>query len=172
MMIINCTKKLAKRLPFELSDSPAASTTALGPWSANSFNIGRWPMVIFTNEKTLLTLAIPIKESRTLHERFLQAFEILLRSFGAAAPSIRAEMAGMTTAAFTTHTNRSTLGTMNDFVFGIRAMYQSDPQVSLNEVWLRLSSTPCAPIGFRYPRDEAMMLVAPPPSNLLWLQRN
>jgi len=67
MVTLNCTKKLAKRFAFPLVENPQPSTNKLGPWCANSFNIGRIPMILLTNELSLLSVVKPLKEARSFH---------------------------------------------------------------------------------------------------------
>ena len=119
MTTINCTQKLAKRLPFEMPEKYLPVTTRLGPWCANTFNIGRFPCIILTNEQTLLTVLVVLKEIKTLYPRFLSSLEWLLRAIGVQGPHIDQELREMHSAQFARNTNRSTLGSMNDFVLNV-----------------------------------------------------
>lgn len=150
MMTLNCTKKMAKRLPFPLTVSPQPSTNVLGPWCANTFNVGRVPLIILTNERTLLSVFIPLKEIRTFHDRFLDSLEILFHSIALSSDQIHREMEEMKTVQFTNQTNRTVLGSMNDFVANVRAF---DPQYSLEEIAFELTEMPCGPLKHGNPRE-------------------
>jgi len=163
MMILNCTKKFAKRLPFSVVQNPPLSSNKLGPWCANSFNIGRFPMIILTNERTLLSVVIPIKEVRSFHDRFLSSLEFLLHSITLSSQDIRAELEEMKVIQITQNTNRKSLGSMNDFVHHVRAMLYYDQNLTLEEVGFRLSEIPCAPLKYRYPREAVLEVFDPPP---------
>ena len=167
MLVLNCTKKLAKRLSFEFAENPGESTNKLGPWTANSFNIGRFPMIILTNDKTLLTTVIPLKETRTFHDRFLMSLELLFQSIALSSAEILSELQEMSEMQFTTRTSRSVLGSMNDFVFHARVAINQESDLSLPALSFELSSIPCSPLKYGYPREAALDLLAPPPSRML-----
>lgn len=172
MFVLNCTKKLAKRLSFEFIEEPAQSTNKLGPWTANSFNIGRFPMILFTNDRTCISVVIPFKEASTLHNRFLESLEVLLHSIALSSREIEPELAEMSTIQLTTRANRSVLGTMNDFVFHARATLYDNPELTLEELSFQLSSIPCAPLKYDFPREAALSIFAPPPSKGLRIHTN
>jgi len=62
MVTLRCTKKVSKFLGIPLSDTTTASTGALGDWYLNLIPVLSGAMFIFTNEKSLLTVALPIWE--------------------------------------------------------------------------------------------------------------
>ncbi len=169
MFTLNCTKKLAKRIPFDFVDNPAPSTNKLGPWCANSFNAGPYPMILFTNERTLLSVVIPLKQAGTFHDRFLASLEVLLHTIALSSHEIAPELAEMTSMQLTNTANRSVLGSMNDFVYHAKASLYESPRLSLEELSFNLCSFPCAPLKYRYPREAALSVFAPPPLNVLKL---
>jgi hypothetical protein len=172
MFVLNCTKKLAKRLPFPFVEDPAQSTNKLGSWSANSFNLGRFPMILFTNDRTLMSVVIPYKEASTFHTRFLESLEVLLHSIALSSREIAPELAEMKSIQLTTRTNRSVLGSMNDFVFHTRSALYHKPNLTLEELSFQLSSIPCAPLKYDFPREAALSIFAPPPSGELKFRIN
>lgn len=163
MMTLNCTKKLAKRLPFPTVETPQPSTNKLGPWCANSFNLGRFPMILLTNERTLLSVLIHFKDIRSFHARFLEELEILFHSIALSSKDIFAELDEMKVVQFTTNTNRSTIGSMNDFVGHIWAMlnYEKDP--TLTDISFHLSEILCSPLKYAKPREAVYEVIDPPP---------
>ena len=163
MMTLNCTKKFAKRLPFPIVETPQPSTNKLGPWCANSFNISRFPMILLTNEKTLLSVLIHFKEIRSFHVRFLEALEVLFHSIALSSKDIYPELDQMEVVQFTTNTNRSTLGSMNDFVGHIWATLNYDENSTLTDISFRLSEIPCAPLKYAFPRESVLEVIDPPP---------
>jgi hypothetical protein len=169
MFTLNCTKKLAKRIPFDFVDNPAPSTNKLGPWCANSFNAGPYPMILFTNERTLLSVVIPLKQAGTFHDRFHASLEVLLHTIALSSHEIAPELAEMTTIQLTTKTNRSVLGSMNDFIYNAKVALYESPELTLEELSFNLSSIPCSPLKYRYPREAALSVFAPPPPNVLKL---
>ena len=162
-MTLNCTRKLIRRLPFPIVEIPQPSTSKLGPWCAISFNVGRVPLVIFTNERSLLSVLVPVKEIRTLHSRFLTSLEVLFHSIGVSSVQARDELDEMKVVQVTSKTNRRTLGSMNDFVYHVSGALQDNPGDSLENIALHLSKVPCAPLRYGYPREAALNFLDPPP---------
>src|SRR3989338_7054214 len=172
MMTINCTKKLTKRLPFAVVADPRPSTNKLGPWCANSFNIGRFPMILVTNERTFLSVVIPFKDIHSLHARFLWALEVLLQSIAVSSSDILAELEQMDIMQLTDKTNRSAVGTMNDFVFHAKGALYDNQDLSLEELSFNLSGIPCAPLKYGLPREEVLNVIALPHNRHLQIHRN
>jgi len=163
MMTLNCTKKLGRRLPFPAVDNPQPSSNRLGPWCANSFNIGRFPMIILTNERTLLSVVIPFKEIRSFHERFLTSLKVLFHSIALSSKDIQSELNEMKMFQITQNTNRRTLGSMSDFVYQVRATFFRGQRASLEDISFRLSEIPCSPLMYRYPREVVLEVITPLP---------
>lgn len=160
MMTINCTKKLAGRIPFPLVDHLPPTSNVLGAWCANIFNVGRTPLIIVTNEKTLLSVLLPFKEIRTFHGRFLDSLEVLLHSIALSSGQIQTELENMQIVQYTDRTNRSVLASMNDFVINVRA---HEPGHTLDEVSFNLSGIPCGPLKYGTPREAVLEVIDPPP---------
>ncbi len=163
MMTLNCTRKLAKRLPLPMVENPQPSTNRLGPWCANSFNVGRFPLIILTNERTLLSVVIPFKDIRSVHIRFLTSLEVLFHSIALSSSQIRDELQEMKVVQFMENTNRRTLGSMNDFVFHVRAALDDNRNDTLEDIAFHLSGIPCAPLKYGFPRDAVLDVIDPPP---------
>lgn len=124
------------------------------------FNVGRFPLIILTNERTLLSVVIPFKEIRSFHSRFLTALEALFHSIALSSSQIHAELEAMKVVQLTENTDRRILGSMNDFVFNVRA---HDPNDTLEDISFHLSEIPCAPLKYRYPREAVLDVFDPPP---------
>src|SRR5512140_210429 len=149
MLTVNCTRKLAHRLPFPVVEDPVPSTNRLGPWCANSFNIGRIPMLLLTNEATLLSVVIPLKDVHSFHARFLSMLEILLHSVALSSDIIHEELEEMNYFQLTRHTNRTTLGSMIDFVFQVKVRWDAHQDLTLEQLCFDLSEVPCGPLNYR-----------------------
>ena len=160
MVTLNCTLKLAKRLPYVAVVVTTPSTNILGHWSANSFNIGRIPCILMTNERTLLSIVLPLKESATFWPRFVLLLQTLLKDIRIPSKLIDAELQEYEQFQLTRKTNRHTLGSMNDFVAQVQARYQIDGHVTLEDVSLALSGIPCGPLKYAYPKEVACQMFA------------
>ncbi len=172
MMILNCTKKLAKRLPYSVIEGSQACTNKLGPWCANSFNISRFPMIILTNERTLLSVVIPFKDIRTFHNRFLKSLEVLFHSIALSSREIQSELEQMMVVQLTDKSNRSTVGSMNDFVYHAKAALYEHQNLSLEELSFELSGIPCSPLNYGFPREEVLNVITPPHPGRMEIRRD
>ncbi len=159
MTTLHCTLRLAQRLRVAYPERTKPITTKMGSWSANYFNLGRIPHVILTNEATLLTVAIPFKPAGTFWERFLDLLEEVMQLMEIPPKAIQKELDGMRTFQYARETNRSVLGSMNDFVGLTRAYFERDPSITLQELSIRLNNVPCSPLRMRCPRDYARELL-------------
>jgi hypothetical protein len=152
--------KLAKRLPYSVVEVTTPSSNILGDWSANSFNIGRIPCILMTNERTLLSVVLPLKESATFWPRFVILLQSLLKDISIPDKLIDAELHEYDQFQLTRRTNRHTLGSMNDFVTQVQARYYVDGHVTLEDVSLDLSGIPCGPLKYAYPKELARQVFA------------
>jgi hypothetical protein len=120
-------------------------------------------MILLTNELTLLSVVIPLKEVRSFHARFLSMLEVLFHSVALSSKQIYAELEEMDLCQFTPHTNRKTLGSMNDFVFQVQARLEQDQDATLEQLAFDLSGIPCGPLKYGYPREAVLEILDPPP---------
>ena len=153
MVTLNCTLKLSKRLPYSMVDVTLPTTNRLGNWCANSFNIGRHPYILITNERTLLSVVIPFKESATIWLRFVISLQSLFKAIGLSDRIIQKELHEYGQVQITRKTNRHTLGSMNDFVDQVQARFQVDANPSLEGIACYLSEVPCGPLKYGLPKE-------------------
>jgi hypothetical protein len=148
MVVINCTKKLFRRLKVQESSKIYSSTNLLGAWCANVFNIGRYPFVIFTNEKTLLSILFPLKEFKRISDLFNSSLSRQLKELKIPENIILAETKQTSEIVLSTNTNRRTLGSMNDLVFRIKAILNDKQSFTVKELERELREIPFSPISF------------------------
>jgi len=75
---------------------PEPTTTVLGDWYTNRFNVGRHRLIVATNERTLLTLFIPAKDLPGLPQRLIDELGHLLLALGIGAGAVARELGEMT----------------------------------------------------------------------------
>jgi hypothetical protein len=120
-------------------------------------------MILLTNERTLLSVVIPLKEIRSFHNRFLTSLEFLFHSIALSSKDVHAELEEMKVVQLTENTNRRTLGSMNDFVYHVRAALYHDQNATLEDISFHLSEIPCAPLKYGYPREAVLDVIDPLP---------
>lgn len=155
-MSLRCTGRLLKKLRVQPEAVLPAPTSRLGDWYANVLNIGRHRLVLATSELSLLSVVVPIKDAPRLRERIQDAaFHLLLRI---GVPDVLAadEVEGMHEMPIGKTASRSVLGSMNDFATSADHYFRSDASVVyLSELELFLAETPCGPLEYRYPAEQA-----------------
>ncbi|MCJ7624697.1 MAG: hypothetical protein MUO76_14440 [Anaerolineaceae bacterium] len=158
MITLRCTQKLRKYLGIVLVEKPEPATAVLGDWYANLIPTFSGDLIIFVNEKTLLTVAVPVWESDNLIPQFCLRVANLLGMIGIHPKVIADEISHLDNIQFAKTASRSVLGSMNDFA----AIYQivaEGSDMSLSNAELNLSQTPCKPLGYSVPAEAAKELL-------------
>ena len=163
MYTLRCTQALLRRLKLD-DRPPQPTTTVLGDWYANRFNVGRHRLLVATNERTLLTLLTPAKDLAGLPQRLRDELGWLLKALGVGTVAIAKELAAMDTVRFDRTESRSILASMNQLTFDACAAFDVPGRdvVYLDQVALRLSGTPCKRLGYSFPAERACALFEVP----------
>ncbi len=159
MIVINCTKKLLKRLHYEAPSVSPESTNLLGAWCANVFNISRFPFVLVTNEKTLLSILFPLKEFKNFNLHFINSLNKQLKELKVPERIIATELHHASEIVLATNTNRSILGSMNELVYHVKSMAYSRDSFTAAELERELRNIPYSPIKFRYPGEAVQEML-------------
>ena len=61
MITLRCTRKLLKLVGGVTVEDPPAPTSVLGNWYANVIPTVAGELIVFANERTLLSVALPIE---------------------------------------------------------------------------------------------------------------
>ncbi len=161
MTALRCTARLLKRLRWKGLPTPAPATAALGDWYANLLTLQRQPLVICVSERSLLTVIFPARGLAEISVHFLRGLRERLQRLRVPPEVIERELAHYVPLAFGKTANRSTIGSMNEFVFQLEAKVAYDPgwqwTPSILEDYLAI--VPCAPLRYEYPRDMALALL-------------
>ena len=142
MVVLRPTRKLHDLLP-PVKAAPA-SDTALGDWYVNRIVVGRRPLLLLVSSTSLFPVLAPAQDVRGLAARLASLVESRLRRYDVDPQAIAQELKAMTSTAIAAATDRSILGTMNDFA---RALpYYLEPgwdEDDLTAVEESLADTPC-----------------------------
>ena len=166
MLTLCCTQKIRDRLKLAADlPPPAPATTALGNWYVNLVRYGRHQVILATSERSLLTLIFPAKELRESLEFNIQiGLRVLLTALDVPHATVDREIAEMQFFVYGKASNRSVLGSMNEFAFMLGHYMQStsDPLA----LALRLADTPMRALrgvgkwkDFGVPNDVAVELL-------------
>ena len=158
MGVLRCTAKYRRLrdLPGELKEPPN-STGALGDWYANALHVGHARYLHFMSEVSRLSVLITLRESRSAEMRFKRTLLELLQDIGVAESHAEREVAALEPLHFAPTRSRSVLGSMNDQAFAAKIYLEHE---SPWDAMVRLSDTPCSPLGYETPRDVTTRVVA------------
>lgn len=150
MYTLHCTAKLRDRLKRPLSDARHPATTSLGDWYATAL-FWKPQLALLVNERTLMPVLLPLAPVATLPERVGPAVARALERHGVAPGFIEREVAAMTDIEIAKTSNRSVLGTMNEFAFEAEVYRDHRGIADLLELAVRLAETPCGAIKYSSP---------------------
>src|SRR5512133_773059 len=156
MVTLRITHKLQKLLDIDLSQQLQPTTNKLGDWYANLLPTYAGDLIVFVNEKTLWSVAIPIWESDNLLLLFHLRVGNLLGMIGIQSKAIDNELRHYSQLQFGKTRSRSILGSMNDIAFQYQVIAEeseSKADLSLSNAEYRLCQMPCKPIDYRAPSD-------------------
>ena len=162
MFRLRCTRKLLQRIKDEPLEGSVPTTTALGDWYANVIPMPFGELLLFLNERSLLTAAIPGEDVKFILPQFRQRLDNLLKRFNVPNRLVIAEIRNMGNVLITKTASRSVLGSMNDVAFNYQAMVEYDETgriQKLGELELKLSSMPHKPLNYGFPIDIALKLL-------------
>lgn len=154
MVTLRLTHKLQKLLNIELTEQLTPTTSRLGDWYVNFVPTHSGDLILFVNEKTLLSVAIPIWESEHLLLLFRMRVRNLLGMIGIQSKLIENELSHYDHIQFDKTRSRIVLGSMNDIAFqyqGIAEMAEHKADLSLSAAEYQMSQMPCKPINYRDP---------------------
>jgi hypothetical protein len=168
MITLRCTQKLQKLLGIVAANTLESTTATLGDWYANLIPTVSGDLIIFVNEKSLLTVAIPIWESNNFVSLFRLRVANLLEMIGINPEEIVNEISHYDQIQFGKTASRTILGSMNDIAWQYQTMAEDAENkigLSLSKAELSLSQMPCKPIAYRFPSEIARELLNPRKKN-------
>jgi len=145
MYTLHCTAKLRDRLKQPLSEGPQPPSTVLGNWYATAL-FWKPQLALLVNERTLLPVLLPLAPAANLPERIAPALARVLRMHGIDQDFIEREVAAMDEVRIAKTSNRSLVGTMNEFEFQAEVYRDHSGITDLLELAMRLAQTPCGAI--------------------------
>ena len=162
MVTIRCTRKLYKFLEIMPLEVPEPPTGALGDWYANLIPTYAGDLIIFVNERSLLTVAIPVREVENLISLFRVRIENLLLMIDVEQEVIDREISHLEPVQFARTASRSLLGSMNDIAWNYQFISEEAEYVarlSLSDAELKLSLMPSGVLEHRLPAEVAVELL-------------
>ena len=159
MVTLRCTRKLLRRMSVDPSPSSAAPTTLLGDWHVNLL-VWRPQLIHCMNDRSLLSVLIPARESVTFPGRLSDALHRLLLRLGVSSDVAVHERKAMSEFVVAPTNNRSILGCMRDAELALEYAVESGRYPSLDELQWHLTEHIHRPTGYRHPGELAVELLA------------
>ena len=165
MVIIRPTGRIAKRKKVKLSSNEQLSSTTLGDWYALDLVIERRQYILCTNEKGRLSVILHAAPYAEFHRRISKAVADVLREIGVSDEKTAADISKMTDLVLAKTTNRSVLGSMNEFRFMLQAHSQRGRfrHEKLFKMSLCLADTISLILPEATPAEEVLKLFSEPP---------
>jgi len=158
MTTLRCSAQLLRRLaPVATEVSPSGQ---LGDWYARIVATRPRHLVLCTNERSLLCVVVPLAPQHTLLDRFVEAAQHRINQIAAPAHARMKERAALADVRLGRATNRSVIGSMNEFTYAINAWFEDRSGDDLEALGLWLCDTPCSPLSTAWPWREAELLLA------------
>jgi len=161
MATFRCTAKLLKRLGIGNPGEPPVPENVLGDWYANILFTRAGHYLLLLSERSRLPVLLSARDLHSFERRFLQTLPEVLGEIGVPSHQIDRELTFMQPLFYGKTTDRSVLGTLNDFGF-LAKHWLSPGDLSLYEVNLRLARAPCQPLQSKFPDKETRSLLANP----------
>jgi hypothetical protein len=163
MVALRCTAALLKRLRVTAVAETGPATGLLGDWCAKPIRFRGPPLVLCSNERSLLSVVIRLAPAATFGNRFAAAAQHRINQIPVAPSSRFAEIASLHPILVAKATNRSVLSSMTQLAFGAEAWLhaESDQAESfdLEALGERLCETPCSALSTHWPWLEAELLL-------------
>jgi len=155
-----CTRRLINKLQVSVVIDPPQPNTRLGDWYGNVLFSGYHRLIIFVSEQSLLPVIMPLRERKQLLPSFRSRLSELLFHLDVSEKAVSLELVNMERALIARTSNRSVLGTMNQFIQDSKIYMQMHDEFNLIDLELWLAETPCGPKEYRYPDKLAPLLLS------------
>ncbi len=160
VMTVRATRKLLDRLGPTTTDLDQ-DTTLLGEWYATALPWRPRQVALMMSDRTLLPVLLPLAPASTLLARFPTHLAAVLAAHGVPAEIIDDELAMMRSRQVAPTSNRSRVGSLNEFTSLANHVRDDYPGPDLIGLSMWLASVPCSPLYKRHisPDRELAALV-------------
>ena len=159
MVILRCTKRLTSHLSKKQPWQEGISSGGLGDWYGNLIRGPSRRLALCTNERTLLSVVVPVAPSSGFLERFHEAALKRIRQLPVPASRRLAEAGAFSDLSLALTRSRSVLASMNQLGWGAEVWLRERPDGDLEELGLWLCDTPMSALATHWPWKEAVLLL-------------
>ena len=162
LITLRCTRKLLRLLDGNPVDCALEATAALGNWYGNLVPTVAGELVVLANERTLLSVAVPVQMVDRVFIEFPERVYNLLRMIGVPTQIALQECAELETVMLARTESRSVLGSLNEIALHYQLVAERDSgrnSLSLSAVERQLSGHLHGPLNYVHPADIARELL-------------
>ena len=162
MITLRCTQKLFEHLKIDPEETDEPATGALGDWYANLISTVAGDLILLVNERSLLSVAVPIEATQSLIPLFRLRVANLLAMIHIPLGIIEREVMNLNEIRFGRTLSRSTIGSMNMLTWSYQAKAESvkaGEGISLSDFELDMSEMICGQLDNREPAEVAKSLL-------------
>ena len=158
MVTLRCSQALLRRIKSPVEDE-LATGSALGDWYARAIFVRPIQLVLCTNERSLLSIVVPLSPAPTLIDRFRSAALARIRQIPVSSELLADECSALDEIRIGSAKNRSVISAMNHLTYGIEAWLAYPHPNDLEHLGLTLCDTPISSISTHWPWLEAELLL-------------
>ena len=162
MITLHCTQNLFKLLQVEPEEQEVPATGALGDWYANLVSTAAGDLVLLVNERTLLSVAVPVQNIKSLIPMFRIRVMNLLAMIHIPLGIIEREVMNLNEIRFGKATNHAVIGLMNTLAWAYQEKakgVKAGEGISLSDVELDMSAMVSSQLENQNPADLAKSLL-------------
>jgi len=162
MINLRCTQKLFKRLKIEPEEADELATGALGDWYADLISTAAGELILLVNERSLLSVAIPVQNTQSLIPMFRIRVANLLAMIHIPLGIIEREVMNLNEIRYGKILNKTIIGSLNMLTWAYQAKAESvrgSTGISLSDFELEMSAMVCDQLGNQLPSDVAKSLL-------------
>jgi hypothetical protein len=131
----------------------------LGDWYANFLAARPQRLAICVNERSLLTVLVPLAPRTGFIDRFREAARQRIEEIPAPHDAVAAAVKGLQTIRIGRATNRSVIGSLNNLRQLALWLLRDNPVVDPDTLAWRLCETPMLTLQWGFPWEEAVRLL-------------
>lgn len=158
MIKLLCGRTLLRRIKTRI-ENDSTSDGKLGDWHARAIFVKPKQLVLCTNERSLLSVIVPLAPISELLERFREAAVDRIRQIPASSEILDNECSALDDIRFGKTSNRSVISAMNQMVFDLEAFLPDHQSNDLDQVAMTLCDRPTDAISTHWPWFEAELIL-------------
>jgi hypothetical protein len=158
MVTLRCSQALLRKIRSAIEDD-LETESALGNWYGRAIFVRPVQLVLCTNERSLLSVVIPLSPVTTLVDRFRSAAIDRINQIPISSELLAKECSALEDIRVGRAKSRSVISAMNHLTYGVESWLAYPQPNDLEHLGLTLCNTPISSISTHWPWLEAELLM-------------